>query len=424
MAIPSTPLPGPLGIGQLILDDRTHRRIYTDAAIFDLEMRQIFENTWVYVGHESEVGLPGDYKTTLIGRQPVILVRDTGGQLRVLVNRCSHRGALVCREEKGNSNFFRCPYHAWTYKSTGELAGAPGRNRYPPDTDFGSLALQSLPNVSSYRGLVFASFRPDVPDLIEYLGPAKRYLDLALDFSPDGEIDLSPGPSRHEYPGNWKLQMENGVDGYHTAFVHETFFEMLTRADLPELKFGAHGESQGWTESFPNGHALLARKPDPQALKSLRETYPAYTDRMVAKHGESGLEEILTHINLFIFPNLFLISHHIRVIQPVSVSSTRVTMYPYLLNGAPRELNERRIKEHESFYPPTGFGSPDDFEIFAAVQEGLQASSVPWLIFARGMHDEKVSETGCFVGRPGDEGHQRGMYREYRRLMTQEVPRD
>lgn len=402
----------------LVQDTRVHRSVYNDPEIFELEMRRVFAGTWVYVGHESEVATTGDYKRAQIGLEPVILVRDGDDQLRVLVNRCAHRGALVCREERGNSKFFRCAYHGWTYRSTGELAGAPHRHRYADDFDVASLGLTSVPRVATYRGLIFASLSADVPDIVDYLGEMRRYVDATLDFSIDGQIDLSPGASLHRYPGNWKLQMENGVDGYHTAFVHETFFEMMERAERPELKFGAHGKDEGWTEAFPNGHALLARNPHPDALRSLQEDYPEYTGRLVDKHGEEGFRRVMTHMNLFIFPNLYLISHHIRVIQPLRVDLTDVTMTPYLLSGAPDELNERRLREHEGFYPSAGFGSPDDFEVFSTVQAGLRSESVPWVVLARGAHDERETAYGSFVGEPSDEGHQRGMFREYKRLMS------
>ena len=97
-----------LNLDDLVREDRVHRRVYTDPAIFEEELRRIFGRIWVFVGHESEVPYPGDYRTTLIGRQPVILSRHSDGQVYVLYNRCMHRGALVCREEAGNSKHFRC----------------------------------------------------------------------------------------------------------------------------------------------------------------------------------------------------------------------------------------------------------------------------------------------------------------------------
>src|SRR5882672_4863181 len=100
----------------LVHPNRVHRAIYTDPAIFDLEMERIFGHAWVFVGHESEVKQPHDYITTQIGREPVILTRDGEGKIHVIANRCAHRGLAVCAAEHGNARHFRCPYHGWTYR--------------------------------------------------------------------------------------------------------------------------------------------------------------------------------------------------------------------------------------------------------------------------------------------------------------------
>ncbi|MQB02023.1 MAG: Rieske 2Fe-2S domain-containing protein, partial [Actinobacteria bacterium] len=112
-------------------DFRIHTGIYTDPKVFDTEMRNIFHQTWVYVGHESEVRHPGDYRTAYIGHQPVIVSRSDGHSIDVLLNTCRHRGNVVCREEQGNANFFRCAYHGWTYHNDGRLAGIAERRGYP-----------------------------------------------------------------------------------------------------------------------------------------------------------------------------------------------------------------------------------------------------------------------------------------------------
>src|SRR5438552_9170438 len=100
-------------LDRLIAPGRVHRRIYTDPAIFELEMERIFGAAWVYVGHESQIKKPGDYFATLIGRRPVVMVRDAGGQVRVIHNQCAHRGSLVVATEKGNASEFTCCYHGW-----------------------------------------------------------------------------------------------------------------------------------------------------------------------------------------------------------------------------------------------------------------------------------------------------------------------
>lgn len=100
-------------------------RIHNDREIYDLELERIFGRSWVFIGHESEIPEPGDYAKRYIADNPVIFVRDESGEIQVLFDSCRHRGTTVVRAEQGNTTHFRCPYHNWTYKNTGELVGVP-----------------------------------------------------------------------------------------------------------------------------------------------------------------------------------------------------------------------------------------------------------------------------------------------------------
>src|SRR5579885_2891164 len=103
--------------------DRVAARLYTDPEIFEREMTQIFERSWVWVAHESELAQPGNFKSTSVGRQPVIVTRDRKGTLHTMLNRCRHRGASLCEKPSGKANGFTCPYHAWSYGLDGKLRG-------------------------------------------------------------------------------------------------------------------------------------------------------------------------------------------------------------------------------------------------------------------------------------------------------------
>ena len=118
-------------VSQFIQPGRVHRQIYTDPAIFELELERIFGVAWIYVGHESQVKNPGDYFRTFIGRKPVVLVRDAGGAIRVIHNQCAHRGSLVVANDKGNAAEFQCCYHGWTYHLDGRLKAVPLQHGYP-----------------------------------------------------------------------------------------------------------------------------------------------------------------------------------------------------------------------------------------------------------------------------------------------------
>ena len=100
--------------------------VFNDPRYYLREQTQIFRGeTWSFVGLEAEVPLAGDFKATFIGDTPVIVTRDEHGALSVLQNRCAHRGALICREPRGNVPHLQCVYHQWAYDLRGALKGVP-----------------------------------------------------------------------------------------------------------------------------------------------------------------------------------------------------------------------------------------------------------------------------------------------------------
>ena len=205
---------------------RVHRQIYTDPAIFELELERIFGTAWIYVGHESQVKNPGDYFRTFIGRKPVVLVRDTEGVIRVIHNQCAHRGSLVVANDKGNAEEFQCCYHGWTYHLDGRLKAVPLQHGYPRDFDPNNpkTAMVQMPRVTSYRGFVFASEAADGPSLEEFLGYMTTSLDDMIDRAPDGEIEVAGGVFKHAYDANWKLYLENLCDAAHPT-VHPSLVD-------------------------------------------------------------------------------------------------------------------------------------------------------------------------------------------------------
>src|SRR5438874_10066696 len=164
-------------LSQIVEPDRVRREVYTDAQIFELEMDRIHERVWIYCGHESQVPKAGDYYTVQIGRQPMIMVRGADGKIRVLYNRCPHRGNMIAGDRKGNTGeFFRCSYHAWQFHLDGKLKNIPmmesgyAGTRYGPKND--DCNMKPAARVESYRGFMFASLEKDGPSLKEFLGDA------------------------------------------------------------------------------------------------------------------------------------------------------------------------------------------------------------------------------------------------------------
>jgi benzoate/toluate 1,2-dioxygenase alpha subunit len=414
-----------VGLADLVRDDerefRVHTRLYNDPAVFEAEMRAIFETTWVYVAHASEIPHPGDYKTTTIGRQPVVISRHEDGEVYVLLNRCRHRGAVVCRMETGHSNFFRCPYHNWVYRNDGALVGMSQASGYPDDFDKGSFGLVRAPRTGSYRGLIFVSLAVDGPTLDEHLAPAKRYIDLWADRSPVGAIEVVPPPHKYPYPGNWKWQAENGADGYHGNYVHQSWQKVLERAGEAPVREIKRYREAGAAIGLDFGHGLLERpgglNPAASWTGRMMQRFPEYASALRARFSEDEIEAISARRNIFIFPNVYLFDTHIRAIRPVSVDRTEVYLYVYALKGVPEALNEGRYRAHERFYGPSGFGSPDDIEIFVSCQTGVNATGVDWVMLNRGQHRERI-ENGARIGHSTDESPTRAIYREWKRLMA------
>jgi phenylpropionate dioxygenase-like ring-hydroxylating dioxygenase large terminal subunit len=411
----------------LVRDDAVRREIYRDPEVFALEMERIFKRTWVFMAHESELPAGGDYLTMRVGAEPVVLARGEDDEVRALVNRCRHRGAIVCERAAGNAKSFRCQYHGWTYRNDGPLVGVPYPERHSADVRE-RLGLIALPRVESYRGLIFASFNPDVPPLAEYLGPgAIGYIDRFLDQCLGLPLVACRQAHRVAMGANWKLQVENGMDGYHAGFTHRSFFDVMQRRLGTSVRY-ASGLPTATSRAFRNGHCAIdpesaSRKP----LMNRVATLPEAAERLALLREEVGddkYEDFLggltgAGINVGIYPNLQLIGIHIRRIDPVSVDQTIVSVRPLLVDGAPEQVNWLRLRYHELFYGPAGFGQPDDFEMFERVEAALGDTDDGWFRFERGLGAEQVVDDGdTTLGNVSDETPQRGQYRQWTTLMT------
>lgn len=413
-----------LALPDLVDDDdrafRVHRTIYNDPAVFEAELRHIFGATWVYVAHESEIPAVGDYKTTMLAGQPVIVSRNDDGEVKVLFNRCRHRGTVVCRDQVGHSNFFRCPYHNWVYANDGALVGVAMADGYE-GLDKSELGLAHVPRYGSYRGLIFASLAEDGPTLEDHLGPVREYIDLWLGRSPVGSVSVLPTGHQFDYPANWKWQAENGTDSYHGNYVHESWQRVLQRAGEAQVKDLRSFRSDGCSRAFPYGHSLLQRpgglNPNSSWTGRMMQRYPDYRRAMEERYDPVDIDAISAKLIIFIFPNLFLFDTHIRVVDPISVDRTHVLFQVYGLDGVPEEMNEHRYRAHERFFGPAGFGTPDDMEIFIASETGMRAGGAQWSLTSRGQHREELRD-GERIGDINDETPMRSLYREWKRLIS------
>ena len=213
--------------------------------------------------------------------------------------------------------------------------------------------------------------------------------------------------------------MDNGVDGYHGNYAHESFVKLMERAE--ETTFGEYATLRrtGYTRGLSHGDGLIDRPFGGMAgqFDYLDPSLTEYHAQLEDRYGAERAAKLKGQQNLFVFPNLFLFESHVRVIRPVSVDQTVVEMHPFLLEGAPEALNAARLKTHERFFGPAGFGAPDDVEMFINVWSGLKARAVDWMIMSRGLHREERTEDGEHVGASTDEAPQRAAWRSWHRLM-------
>jgi phenylpropionate dioxygenase-like ring-hydroxylating dioxygenase large terminal subunit len=409
-------------------DVRVHRDVYVDPEVFEAEMERIFMRTWVYVGHDSEIAEPGDYKTTSIGTEPVVLSRGEDGAPHVVVNRCSHRGAAVCLMPRGNTSGFRCQFHGWTFGLDGKLVAIPYSHE---EVDKEAWALASPPRVESYRGFIFASFNPDVPALTDHLRDVLPYIDRFIEHAGGHALRVSPDANEVVYDGNWKMQLENNVDGYHLSFTHQSLFSVLQQrtGKQPRYVTGATEESEAKVEAFSNGHAVMdLRTAASGAMRERLDILPGAPPPDADLDEYFGIEDAEDlylastgpPMNISIFPNLNLGSINICEVHPLAVNRTRVVLRPLLLDDAPDEINRIRLRYHEIGSGPAGFVQPDDLEMFERVSIGLGSEEVEWINLKRGQERETVESETHRVSHVSDETPQRGQYRWWRELMGAE----
>lgn len=372
---------------------RCKREMFTDEELFELEMKYIFEGNWIYLAHESQVAKVNDYYTTKIGRQPVFITRNKDGELNAFINSCSHRGATLTRFKHGNKGTFTCPFHGWTFNNSGKLLKIkdPNNTGYPESFNCnGSHDLKKVARFASYRGFLFASLNADVQELEDFLGESKKIIDMIADQSPDG-LEVLRGSSTYVYEGNWKLQAENGADGYHVTATHWNY--AATQGQRKEkdcgdtinaMSAGGWAKNGGGFYSFENGHLLLWTRwdnPEDRPLHQIR-------DELVAKYGEERANWMIGNSrNLCLYPNVYLMdqfSSQIRVFRPISADRTEVTIYCIAPKGESAEARAHRIRQYEDFFNASGMATPDDLEEFRACQEGFMGRSLEWNDMSRG----------------------------------------
>lgn len=424
----------------LIEADRVHRSIYTDPDIFALEMQRIFESTWIYVGHTSQVSLPGDFVTARVGRQPVIVTRHRDGEVHVLYNRCAHKGAQVVSERCGRVKAFRCSYHGWGYDTDGRLIAVPAEQGYE-GTRFcrqnAEARLQGVARVGIYRGFIFASLVAEGPDLETWLKGVDSSIDNLVDRSAQGELEIVGGVLRYEVQANWKFHVENLNDTLHPMVTHQsssqTARSVAARHVAPDSPLPAvvqiispftnkysFFDAMGITV-FEHGHSYTGGR---ISIHSAYSDIPEYYAQLEAAYGPERTREILSinRHNTVIYPSLTLKGaiQTIRVVTPLAVDRTLIESWTFRLKGAPQELLRRSVLYCTLINSSGGLVQPDDHEAYIRMQRGLNctASGNDWVSMHRYFGKETPTENAGLSALGTSDLACRNQYRTWKQLMS------
>ncbi|WP_141335658.1 SRPBCC family protein [Paenibacillus sp. tmac-D7] len=384
-------------------------RIFTDEELYRLEMEKVFQHTWLFVGHESSLPKPGDYILNKMGEDEVIVVRDRSNRVRVFLNRCTHRGNKVCLFDRGSQKSFTCTFHGWQYNIEGGLMGLPQGESYAGSLKREEWGLKEVPKVSSYGGLIFASWDEEICSLDDYLGDIRWYLDRMLLKPFLGGIEVLPGRGKYMMPTNWKMMADNFMhDEYHVPITHVSFFRALMHmsqnggdnwmcgnqfdrgfnvlATSPAGVPHAAGLVEFWNDPRPDSSAqvqplndrAIAERLGPEAVEWLQER-----ERRMKEFMEEEQHKVHGSANWTIFPNLSLI------LMPGALRASGIIQWhpkgPMMLEGwqwfavekdAPDVVKRYGASVLAADQAPAGMITTDDTENFDRMYKNVISKGV------------------------------------------------
>ncbi len=376
------------------------RRIYSDQAIYQEELRKIFARAWNFMCHETQIPEAGDFFMNFIGEDEVIVVRDRAGEVQVLLNSCPHRGNTVCRAEQGRTASFLCSYHGWNFDLTGELVGMPGEDTfYRDDIDKTQWGLGKAAQVASYKGFVFATLDPGAPPLEEYLGWVGR---LGIDtLATHGDLVAVEGVVKNRVKCNWKLAVDNLYDWYHVKVSHGTalragFLSDESMAPLEQMVIlgeyghgiGGPGMSESQLAEFDARMASGEGEPGWYDLQARRRLDPEVRDVL----GPIGTR-CLGHPN--IFPNLWVaLTRQVCLRIPRGPYETELWWFTFM----PKDISEAERRQSmfmaNHVFGPAGLLEQDDGENWSHSTRGARGAVTQQqpLNFSMGRGHDQVGE--------------------------------
>lgn len=426
----------PTALRQLVRDTEVHKDLYIDEDVFQLEMEHLFANTWVYVGHASQIPDKGDYYTTTVGTEAVVMVRHTDNSIKVLYNRCPHKGVKVAGETCGNTGkFFRCPYHAWTFRTDGRLLAIPLKKGYE-DTGFecseATQGMAAVENIEIYRDFVFCRLSPEGESFADFFGESLSTIDNMVDRSPQGKLEVAGGVMRYMHNCNWKMLVDNQTDTCHPMVAHESSAGTAIKVweDAPEGTpkpmavelFAPFMSPYEFFENmgirvWENGHGHTGVS---DSIHAEYSDIDGYWDQMVATYGEERTKEILGDVrhNTVYFPNIMIKGpiQTLRLFKPIAANKTLVESWTFRLVGAPDKLLERTLMYNRLINAPTSVVGHDDLEMYERAQEALHSRGRDWMNVGR-LYDPAEKDQKNVVVNGTSEMQMRAQFRAWLKYM-------
>lgn len=341
------------------------RRVFSDPELFQLEITKIFNKTWLFVGHESQIPQVGDFIQSRMGLDSVIVTRDRQGALRVLLNSCRHRGMKVCRYDEGNTRLFYCPYHAWTYGLDGSLINLPHAQNYE-SFNKAEWGLKQAPQVASFRGFIWATWDAAAPSFEEYLGDLRQPLWEGLGpwDGGDGEVEVIGGTLKWIVPCNWKIIAEN--------FAGDALHEP-SHASVNSVRLGPSGRrdplGQLFMTHFPAGHGFVVEQFDPSVDRGFyagsQLTADYYRACMKKRYERLGARAGTPLVLGTVFPNAAVHTSQPRtmlVAHPLSADETQMWRVFFVDKDAPPEVKDYLRRYYIAYSGPGGMTEQDDME--------------------------------------------------------------